>query len=54
MKRNVGQINYNRLGNHMIGSRPEAEIDQRQVQPDHFRWFCGLYDLDYTYVCQTL
>lgn len=27
---------------------------QSEVRPDYFRWFCGMHDLEETYICQVL
>ncbi len=28
--------------------------EESSVRPDYFRWFCGMHDLEETYVCQVL
>ena len=28
--------------------------DSIQVRPDAFRWFCGMYDMEETFICQLL
>ena len=53
MERNVGHIDYKRTENRTNVNYTGNQTGLRG-QLDHFRWFCGMYDLDYTYVCQAL
>ena len=52
MKRNVGHIDYarteNRTNDHYTGNQTGA----LKVQPEPFRWFCGLHDLAFAHACQ--
>ena len=42
-----------------LASRNEDEFigclnDSREVKPDAMRWFCGMHDLEGTFICQAL
>ncbi len=42
-----------------LASRTDHEFinecsDAIQVHPDAFRWFCGMHDMEETYICQLL
>ena len=43
----------------LFGDRRDDEFyrqarEKAEVQPDMLRWFGGMHDLDYTYICQAL
>ena len=54
MKRNVGHTLSGHQENRTNEVWKENPNQMLKAQTDHFRWFCGLHDLDYTYVCQSL
>ena len=54
MKRNVGHISEERIENRTNDYYTGVQTEMLTAQPDHFRWFCGLHDLDFTFVCQAL
>ena len=49
-----GHINFGS----MAARKGDEFIDQAntsiEVQPEKLRWFCGMYDLQSTFICQAL
>lgn len=54
MKRTVGNKNYTREENRTNPAYIGSRIGMPAASREHFRWFCGLLDMDYSYVCQKL
>ena len=57
MKRNESMREHRSLNpfKHIrFGFAPIEAEDESSVRPDYFRWFCGMHDLEETYVCQVL
>ena len=54
MKRKVGYIFEERIENRSNDYYTGVQAEMPATKQGHFRWFCGLHDLDFTFVCQAL
>ena len=55
--RGISLFSHIRLDLHTIHTEDEffrSMPTETEVRPDYFRWFCGMHDLEETYICRAL
>ena len=50
----IGKVFFGLFGDHREDDFFRQAQAKTEVQPDVLRWFGGMHDLDYTYICQAL